>query len=477
MDEERATQSEPGQERPEAGPPAEAAGAEPGGADAAPRPGAEAEAEAPAAEPADTGGDPERPGEGREQAAAADEAAVLTAPARLRRGEIRKGIVVRVEADHLLVDVGARAEGIVPLSELSLAPGQDPREVYREGQEIEVQVRTTDPRGEGGAILSERRARAERAWARLQEAFASGQPIEAPVTEQVKGGLVLDVGVRAFMPASHVERRFVADLSGYVGKVLAAKVIELDRSRNRVVLSRRQYLEEELERRRQATWESLAEGQVRTGVVKGITDFGAFVDLGGVDGLLHVSEMSWGRVTHPSEVVQEGQEIQVKVLKVDRERGRVSLGLRQVLPDPWESVEHKYPVGSVVEGRVVRLVPFGCFVELEPGVEGLVHISQLADRRVNAPDEVVREGETVRVRVLRLQPVERRISLSIREANPRPRPARERAPRAVRTAGDGQDTVTLGDVFGELLEDTRERLAHAARQLDGQTAGDGESEA
>jgi len=401
--------------------------------------------------------------EERPAAEAGHEQEPLTEPVRLRRGEIRKGRIVRVAADHLLVDLGARAEGTVPLSEMAIAPGQDPREVYREGQEIYVQVRAVDPR-DGSATLSERRARVERAWRELQEAFETGRPVEAPVTEQGKGGLVLDVGVRAFMPASHVDRRYVADLSEYVGKTLQARVIELDRSRGRVVLSRRQWLEEERERRRQETWETLAEGQVRTGVVKGITDFGAFVDLGGVDGLLHISEMSWGRISHPSEVVQEGQEIQVMVLKVDRERGRVSLGLKQVLPDPWEGVAERYPVGSIVEGRVARLVPFGAFVELEPGVEGLVHVSQLAEHRVSSPEEVVKEGDRVRVKVLRVAPEDRRISLSIRGAMQAARPRREpeRDSRAGAAGINGRDTVTLGDVFGSLFEETRDRLARTA---------------
>ncbi|HEY8449109.1 MAG TPA: 30S ribosomal protein S1, partial [Bacillota bacterium] len=317
-----------------------------------------------------------------------------------------------------------------------------------------------------------------------------GRVIKAPVIEAVKGGLVVDVGIRAFMPASHVERGYVSDLNAYVGKNVRARVIELDRSKNRVILSQKVVLEEEYQRQREQTWASLEEGQIRRGIVKGITDFGAFIDLGGVDGLLHVSEMAWNRVDHPSDVVQEGQEVQVKVLKVDRERERISLSLKQTLPDPWQGLEQRYPPGAIVEGQVVRLAPFGAFVRLEPGVEGLVHISQLADYHVKTPSEVVREGDTVRVKVLKVQPEDRRVSLSIKEAQrpagePReaddrskaPAPNRNRQAKAERERPRGYDRdgaqpeparegVTLGDMFGDLFQETRERLAQQQRERD-----------
>ncbi|PZN13191.1 MAG: 30S ribosomal protein S1 [Bacillota bacterium] len=399
------------------------------------------------------------------------------APTRLSRGQLVTGTVVQVADDHVLVDVGYKTDGTIPRTELRLLGGKRPDEVYQVGQEIPVVVIGVTDKGEGGLLLSHRRAVEREAWDRLRKAYEAGEPVEVPVVEQVKGGLVCDAGVRAFMPASHVERGYVADLSGYVGTTVRAKIIELDRSKHRVILSRKELLEEEARRRAEETLASLEEGQVRTGVVKGLTDFGAFIDLGGVDGLLHVSEMHWGRVEHPRDVLNEGETVQVKVLRVDRERGRISLSLKELMPDPWDDVERKYPPGTTVRGQVVRIVPFGAFVRLEPGVEGLVHISQLADRRVESPEEVVQEGQEVEVRVLRVQPEERRISLSMRPpAEPRrqaPRPERPRRERererersqARPAPAPAQDTgggITIGEMFGDLLEETKDRLAESA---------------
>lgn len=331
-------------------------------------------------------------------------------------GDILEGKVVSVDENGALVDIGYKSEGLVPPSELSRR-NLKPQDVVKPGDTIHVMVLSVDKNQEGVIKLSKRRADEVLAWDRLEQAKQDGTVIEAEAIQQVKGGLVVDVGVRGFVPASQVERGYVQDLSKYVGTKLRLKVLEVDRSRNRVVLSQRVVLEEERERKRQQTWESLEEGQIRHGVVKGITDFGVFVDIGGVDGLLHISELSWGRVNHPSEVVKEGQELDVKVLRVDREKGRISLGLKQILPDPWTTVSTKYPEGSVVEGRVTRLAPFGAFVELEPGVEGLVHISEMADRRVSKPEDVVSPGQPVRVKVLRVRPEEKRISLSLKQAD------------------------------------------------------------
>ncbi|HEY8551854.1 MAG TPA: 30S ribosomal protein S1 [Thermaerobacter sp.] len=389
------------------------------------------------------------------------------APTRLSRGQMVKGTVVQVADDHVLVDVGHKSDGTIPRNELRLLGGKRPDEVYHVGQQIPVVVLGFTDKGEGGLLLSHRRAVEREAWETLRRAYEAGEPVEVPVVEQVKGGLVCDAGVRAFMPASHVERGYVADLSPYVGTTVRAKIIELDRNKRRVILSRKQLLEEEARRRAEETLASLEEGQVRTGVVKGLTDFGAFIDLGGVDGLLHVSEMHWGRIDHPRDLLKEGDTIQVKVLRVDRERGRISLSLKELMPDPWDDVERKYPAGSRVRGTVVRLVPFGAFVRLEPGVEGLVHISQLADHRVESPEEVVQEGQEVEVRVLRVQPQERRISLSMRTPAESRRPRGERARRAPERpqprsdepgpAGEGGG-ITIGEMFGELLEETRDRL-------------------
>ncbi len=333
----------------------------------------------------------------------------------LREGDIVKGKVMSVDENGALVDVGYKSEGIISAQEL------DRRGVIGSfdlspGDEIMVYVLSVES-GEGSLRLSKRKADEEAAWKNLEQAYREQSIVEAPVAQEVKGGLVVDVGVRAFVPASQVERGYVNDLSKYVGQALRMRVLELDRSKNRVILSQRVVLEEEHERLCKETWDTIAEGQVRTGTVKGITDFGVFVDLGGVDGLLHISEISWGRVNHPSEVVHEGQELDVKVLKVDKEKGRISLGRKQVLPDPWDDVETKYPVGAVVKGEVTRTAPFGAFVQIEPGVEGLVHISEISQQHIAKPEEVVNSGDQLMVKVLRTRPDERKISLSIKQAD------------------------------------------------------------
>ncbi|HEX6988003.1 MAG TPA: 30S ribosomal protein S1 [Bacillota bacterium] len=417
-------------------------------------------------------------------------------------GDVVRGIVRRVEDDLIVVDVGYKADGVVPRSELTLAPGQNPRDLFEEGQALYVSVLSVDPR-DGGLLLSERRARAKRAWTDLEQAMAERRILKAPVVEAVKGGLIVDVGLRAFMPASHVERGYVNDLNRYVGQTVRARVIEMDRAKSRVILSQKSVLDEEYQRRREETWNSLEAGQLRTGVVKGMTDFGAFIDLGGVDGLLHVSELAWGRVERPSDVLREGQEVTVKVLKVDRERERVSLSLKQTLPDPWEGAAARYPEGSWVKGRVARLAPFGAFVEFEPGIEGLVHISEMADRHVARPDEVVQEGDEVQVRVLRVQEAQRRISLSLK-----PEPQRRSEPPVERGEGEGSrrgggrrrgrdrkrgaererpraevmerepEGITLGEMFGDLFQQTRELLVNEqrARGLSDGEEGTGDAE-
>mgnify|MGYP000462904655 CR=1 FL=1 len=362
-----------------------------------------------------------------------------TLPVRtLRTGEIVRGVVVYVGQDEVLVDVGAKSEGVVPLRELSCCEVSSPHDVVKVGDEIDVWVVKAED-NEGRIILSKNRADAVKAWDILDKAFKEGTPVEGVVREVVKGGLLVDVGVRAFLPASQVERGYVEDLSQYIGQRIRAKVIELNRGRKKVILSRKAFLEEEYALRRQQTLNSIREGDIVKGTVQRLTPFGAFVDIGGIDGLLHVSEISWRRINHPGEVLKVGDEIEVKVLKVDRENEKVSLSQKQVLPDPWENVAEKYPVGKIVPAIVVRLVPFGAFVELEPGVEGLIHISHLADWHVAKPEDVVQEGQEVQVKVLSVDPEEKRIRLSLREA------VREKVPQE-------SDEVTLGDVFGNLFD-------------------------
>jgi len=335
--------------------------------------------------------------------------------ATLKEGDIVTGKVVRVQDNSLMVDVGYKSEGIITLNELSHRKLQNAAEAgLKEGDEVRVLVMSVDRNGEGTLRLSKRRADEAAAWEQVTKWFENDEVIEAQVSEAVKGGLVVDLGLRAFLPASLVERGYVNDLSKYVGQKIRVKIIELDRHKNKVILSRRKVLEEEREQAKKAFWESVEVGQVREGTVKSLTDFGAFIDLGGVDGLLHISEMSYGRIKHPSEVLTVGEKIKVKVLRLDREKEKVSLGLKQVLPDPWETVAERYPEDSIVKGTVARLATFGAFVELEPGVDGLVHISQMADYRVNTPGDVVQPGQQVLVRVVAVDPERRRISLSLR---------------------------------------------------------------
>ena len=368
-------------------------------------------------------------------------------------GEIIKGKVVSVGSDNVLVDVGYKSEGVIPLWELSRGRVQAPADVVSVGDEISVYVLSVNG-PEGQLKLSKKKADEELVWEEIEAKFQSGEVIEAEVSEEVKGGLILNIGVRAFMPASHVERGYVSDLGQYVGKKVRVRIIEMDRSKNRVIVSQKVVLEEEYQKLREDTWRSIREGDIRKGTVKSITDFGAFVDIGGVDGLLHVSEMSWGRVSHPSEVLKEGDEINVMILRVDREKEKISLGLKQTQADPWENVEAKYPVGSIVKGVVVRIVGFGAFVQIEPGVEGLIHISQLASHRVGTPDEVVDVGDEVCVKVLRVSSRERRISLSLKDAA-----AEAQTPKTRQSEEQERenDNPTLGEMFGRLLEETRDK--------------------
>ncbi len=368
----------------------------------------------------------------------------------VRHGEIVTGKVVHVGPDEVMVDVGAKSEGVIPIRELSCCEINSPQDIVKVGDEIEVYVLKAED-NEGKLILSKEKADAEKAWVKVEEALHSEEPLEGIVRDVVKGGLLVDVGVRSFLPASLVERGYVEDLSKYLGQTISARVIEMNRGRKKVILSRKAVLEEEYARLRQEMLETLQENQVVKGIVRRLTQFGAFVDIGGVDGLLHISEMSWYRINHPSEVVKVGDEIDVMVLRVDRENEKISLGLKQVLPNPWDTVEEKYIVGSIIKAKVVRLAPFGAFVQLEPGVEGLVHISHLADRHVAKPDEVVTEGEEVNVKVLSVDPTEKRIRLSIREV------AKEKQDREYRDYGgnktqESSNVVTIGDMVGNLFD-------------------------
>lgn len=366
-----------------------------------------------------------------------------------RPGDVVKGRVVQVNQDSLLVDVGYKSEGVVPLHEYTYRHVEDAHEVAEVGDEIEAMVLSVD-REEGTLRLSRRRAEEARAWGHLRQAADEGEVLEVPVVEAVKGGLVADVGTRGFIPASQVERGFTSDLAKYVGQTVRVKIIELDKTKHRVILSRRVVLEEERRELRETTWTSLEEGQTCKGIVKSLTPFGAFIDLGGVDGLLHVSEISWGRVSHPSEVLHEGQEVTAKILRLDRQRGRISLSTKHVKENPWDSVAERYSVDSEHDGTVVRLANFGAFVELEPGVDGLVHISELSDGHVARPSEAVEVGDRVHVRVLRVNPVDHRVSLTLRGVPQPGRPGRsEERPEAAALEADRG--MTIGDVWADRL--------------------------
>ena len=332
-------------------------------------------------------------------------------------GDIVTGIVVRVDKDEVLVDIGYKSEGVVPANELSIKKSVDPGDEVSVGDEIDALVLTKeDP--DGRLILSKKRARFERAWQRIEKAAEEGTPVEGTVIEVVKGGLIIDLGVRGFLPASLVDIRRVADLEEFLGKPLLARVIELNRFRNNVVLSRRAVLEEERRGVREQILDRMNVGDLVTGTVSNIVDFGSFVDLNGIDGLIHISELSWSHVNHPSEVLTIGQEVNVKVLDIDRDRQRISLGLKQTQKDPWQEVFENRQVNEIVHGRVTKLVSFGAFVEIEEGVEGLIHISELAQHHVEDPNEILRPGQEVNVKIIEIDPDRRRLSLSLKRLEP-----------------------------------------------------------
>ena len=331
-------------------------------------------------------------------------------------GDLVTGIVVKVDRDEVLVDIGYKTEGIVPSRELSIKHDVNPDEVVKVGDEIEALVMTKEDK-EGRLLLSKKRAMYERAWGKIEEVKNADGVVEGQVIEVVKGGLIVDIGLRGFLPASLVEMRRVRDLQPYIGRTLEAKIIELDKNRNNVVLSRRAFLEQTQSAVRTDFLNQLAKGQIRKGVVSSIVNFGAFVDLGGVDGLVHVSELSWKHIDHPSEVVEVGQEVTVEVLDVDMDRERVSLSLKATQEDPWQHFARTHQLGQVVPGKVTKLVPFGAFVRVSQGIEGLVHISELAERHVEQPEQVVKVGDEIFVKVIDIDLERRRISLSLKQAN------------------------------------------------------------
>ncbi len=351
-------------------------------------------------------------------------------------GEVVSGIVVRIDKDEVLVDIGYKSEGVIPQNELSIRKNIDPSEEVELGEEVDALVLIKEDQ-DGRLIMSKKRARFEKAWRRIEAAAESGEPVEGTVIEVVKGGLIIDLGVRGFLPASLVDIRRVPDLDQYMSTKIECKVIELNRSRNNVVLSRRAVLEEERKEQRQEILDRLQPGLVVEGQISNIVDFGAFVDLNGIDGLIHISELSWSHVNHPSEILNIGDTVAVKVLDIDRDRQRISLGLKQTQEDPWQRVVDTYRVGDELEGNVTKVVTFGAFVEILDGVEGLVHISELANHHVENPREVVQPGDPVRVKILEIDSDRRRLSLSVKRVEGQVLPIRDLS---------GEDLGTLDEV-------------------------------
>ena len=330
-------------------------------------------------------------------------------------GDLVTGTIVKIDHDEVLLDIGFKSEGVIPVRELSIRKDVDPSEIVELNEQVEALVLQKEDK-DGRLVLSKKRAEYERAWNRIEEKFNSGENVEGEVIEVVKGGLILDIGLRGFLPASLVDLRRVKDLDAYMGTIVEARVIEMDRNRNNVVLSRRVVLEEARKEERSEILAKLKPGMRLKGNVSSIVDFGAFVDLGGIDGLVHISELSWSHVNHPSEVVKVGQEVEVEVLDVDMNRERISLGLKQTTEDPWRTLVKNYPVGAIIEGKVTKLVPFGAFVELGDSIEGLVHISEMASKHVEVPSQVCSVGDTVQVKVMDVDLDRRRISLSMKSA-------------------------------------------------------------
>ncbi|MHA2853732.1 30S ribosomal protein S1 [Paenibacillus lautus] len=379
----------------------------------------------------------------------------------LKKGDTVKGTIVKLEDNQAYVSIGYKYDGVIPVRELSSVQLDNASDAVQVGQEVECKVVSINDDKES-LVLSKRAIDTENSWEELEKHFADQDVFEVTVADVVKGGLVADVGARGFIPASMVERHFVEDFSDYKGRTLRVKVKELDRENNKVILSQKDVLEEEFEANKQKVMSELQDGQVLEGTVQRLTQFGAFVDVGGVDGLVHVSEIAWSHVDKPSDVLSEGDQVRVKVLKVDPEKGKISLSIKAAAPGPWETAGEQFNTGDIVTGVVKRLVTFGAFVELAPGVEGLVHISQISHKHIGTPQEVLKEGQEVQVKVLDINTSEQRISLSIKETEEAP----AQAPRTEKPSKgpkiDLKDnpnvslnnqgmSVTLGERFGDKL--------------------------
>jgi small subunit ribosomal protein S1 len=377
----------------------------------------------------------------------------------IEEGQVVTGHVVRIDKDEVLVDIGYKSEGVIAANELSIRKSVDPKDEVHLGEEVDAIVLIKEDQ-DGRLMMSKKRARFEKAWRRIETAAESGEPVEGTVIEVVKGGLIIDLGVRGFLPASLVDIRRVPNLDEYMGTKIESKVIELNRSRNNVVLSRRAVLEEERKEVRQQILDRLQPGSVVEGQISNIVDFGAFVDLDGIDGLIHISELSWSHVNHPSEILTIGDTVKVKVLDIDRDRQRISLGLKQTQEDPWQRIVDTYNVGDELEGKVTKVVTFGAFVEILDGVEGLVHISELAPHHVESPREVVHPGDEIRVQILEIDSERRRLSLSAKRVEDQILPLSR--PGDAAAAEDAEEEAVVAEAEEITAETTAEVAAPEA---------------
>lgn len=371
--------------------------------------------------------------------------------AAIQPDDLVAGTVTAIDDKKVTVDIGYALEGIIPIRELSALRIEHPGEVIEVGAKVRTKVVKIDEESQL-IVLSKREADALEAWESLEQKFESQEPFEVVVKDVVKGGLVADLGVRAFIPASLVDRQFVEDLNEFKGKTIRVKVIEIDAENNKLVLSRKAVLDDEHQGQVEALLHNLKAGDVIEGTVQRLTNFGAFVDVGGVDGLVHISELSWHHVNHPSDAVKPGEKVRVRILKVDPGSGRVSLSMKEAMQSPWETAASKFREGDIVDGVVKRLADFGAFVELEPGLEGLVHVSQISHQHVAHPSDALHVGETVTVKILAVEPDRKRISLSIKEATTSNEPSYQDTKSFFDRQNDDNGTgATLGDLFGDLF--------------------------
>lgn len=372
--------------------------------------------------------------------------------------EVVTGTVVKINSDEVMVDVGGKSEGVIPIKELSFQKDPDVEDIVKVGDEIQVMVIKME-NNEGHMVLSKKRADQEKAMDTLQEKYENGEVIEAKVVSDVKGGVIVDIGARGFVPASHLDTKYVDDIKSFVGNTYRFKIIEFDSNpeNRKIILSRRALLEAEEKEAREQLWDKIAEGQILKGRVQRIANFGAFVDLGGVDGLLHISEMGWGRVKQPTDVVNVGDEIEVYVLSADREKGKISLSLKKLINNPWDNAAEQFPVGAVLTGKVVRIAPFGAFVALADGVDGLVHISQISWEHIDKVEDALAIGQEVQVKVLEVDEDRKRISLSIKDLKERPVVEKPAAPAKPKKQAKPKSDVP--EVNEELSNDAFASLA------------------